>query len=269
MKKYLVFSLLLVFALFSNLSAQKPSEQFNGTKFSIKSPLLIDHLIKNKQVIEQRMHPLNLKNPNKHLIQPSQFTPADFQNNKANTDELAYFYDSAFLYNIAGDIIKLSSLRDAGGNVLSELKQVWDTVNNNWGNYEIRINTYDASGNQLSVLHQDWDIEGSQWVNRVKYRFTLDEYGNRITTTLTIILDSSFPLLQKFGKPMAATGFTPENTHFPTIHSGNSFWCYHKIGASQAMTGLTTKEIPKLMMNQGIYLPIGIHAHRNRAVLGC
>jgi len=181
MKKYLVFSLLLVFALFFFFSAQKPSEQFNGTKFSIKSPLLIDHLIKNKQVIEQRMHPLNLKNPNKHLIQPSQFTPADFQNNKANTDELAYFYDSAFLYNIAGDIIKLSSLRDAGGNVLSELKQVWDTVNNNWGNYEIRINTYDASGNQLSVLHQDWDFEGSQWVNRVKYRFTLDEYGNRIT----------------------------------------------------------------------------------------
>jgi hypothetical protein len=181
MKKHLILSLLLIFTLFSNLSAQKLSEQFCGTKFSTKSPLLIDHLIKNKQVIEQRMHPLNLKNPNKQLIQQEQFTPGNFQNYKANTDELTYFYDSVFLYTTTGEITKLSSLRDAGGNVLSELNQVWDTVNNNWENSHIRTNTYDGSGNQLSVLLQDWAIEGNQWLNVLKYRFTLDQYGNRIT----------------------------------------------------------------------------------------
>lgn len=181
MKKHPILALLLIFVLFSNLFAQKHSEQFSGTKFSAKSPLIIDRLIENRQVPKHSITPLNLKNPDRPVIQPGHFTPDDLQNSKVNTDELAYFYDSVFLYTTTGEITKMSSLRDGSGNVLSELKQVWDTVNNNWENSQIRINTYDASGNQLSVLLQDWDFEANQWVNSVKYRFTHDQNGNRIT----------------------------------------------------------------------------------------
>jgi len=181
MKNYLILSLLVVFTLFSNLFAQKHPEQFNSTKFSTKSYLIIDQIIKNKQASKQINNPVNLNNPNKRRIQPGQFTRGNFLKSKANTDELVYFYDSAFLYTTNGDITKLSSLRDAGGNILSELEQIWDFANSDWRNTQMYTYTYDDYGNALSVLFQNWETAGNDWVNVWKYRFTLDQYGNRIT----------------------------------------------------------------------------------------